>query len=258
MYYHYADGGDVNTEAQHFVDVTAGSLVQGEGLVLDWEIENTDPVGCVNAFVMYVHNSTGIWPLVYMDLDRLGRYDWSPVLANCGLWIAAPSFGSDATVPTSTTYVMHQYGTGNVDGIVGAVDLDHWVGTAAQLMEYGKQIPPTPPVDVDVQPPTPPVTVTVNTTAPLIHDVTPVTVNKETPTVNVRTTTTTVPAINSNKIKPGYKTSEFWLTLVYNVLMYITTIPGSNPFALKVITYASMALTIVSYVLGRSTVKQNT
>lgn len=63
--------------------------------------------------------------------------------------------------------------------------------------------------------------------------------------------------LTQNVIKPGYKTSEFWLTTAFNVAGYLSTVPQTNPVAVKVATYAAMAVTVVGYMLGRSNIKSN-
>src|SRR5260221_2573454 len=133
--YHFAGGSDPNTEAAYFI-AAIHPLADGDVYALDWEIEHTDPVSWVNTFVTKVHNATGAWPLVYMDIDRLDRFNWSPVLKNCGLWLAAPSYGFDQTIPGVHNIYVAQQGP-----IVNSVDTDAWFGTLEALKKYPYHLP---------------------------------------------------------------------------------------------------------------------
>lgn len=162
--YHFAGGSDAATEAAYFI-AAIHPLAVGDVYALDWEIEHDDPVGWVSAFITAVHNATGAWPLVYMDIDRLNRFDWSPVFANCPLWCAAPSYGWNDTLPVKYT-VSAQQGP-----IVNGVDTDMWFGTLEAIKACGYQgttnvpapqpvpapepAPPPPPVPEPTPPPAP-------------------------------------------------------------------------------------------------------
>jgi hypothetical protein len=79
--------------------------------------------------------------LLYINLATLNAHDWSSVLNNCGLWLAAWNNDPEATL-TNHPYVMHQYSSnGTVPGIAGRVDLDAWFGSVAQFRKYGYQVP---------------------------------------------------------------------------------------------------------------------
>lgn len=153
--YHFAGGGDPANEADFFI-AACSPLEKDDVMVLDWEIPHADPVGWCLVFVTRVHERTGVWPLIYMNLATLNSHVWNPVLANCGLWLAAWNNDPDATL-TDKFYVMHQYSSnGTVSGIAGRVDLDSFFGSVAQFKEYGYQPPVTPPVEEPVAPlPTP-------------------------------------------------------------------------------------------------------
>lgn len=181
--YHFAGGGNPVVEAEFFVK-SVSPLEKFDVLVLDWEVQHADPVGWCTQFVNRVHEMTGIWPLIYMNLSTLRSQNWDPVLANCGLWVAA--WGVDPENDLNTggkTYVMHQYTSdGSVAGIAGRVDMDAWFGTVDQFKQYGYQATdpaPTPP------PPPPPTTTT--TTLP------PATTTSTTTTTTSSTTTTLPP-----------------------------------------------------------------
>jgi hypothetical protein len=75
--------------------------------------------------------------LLYINLATLRAYDWSPVLNNCGLWIAA--WTDDPNIDINTNgypYVVHQYR--------GApLDLDAVWLTMDQFKKFGYHVPAT-------------------------------------------------------------------------------------------------------------------
>lgn len=165
--YHFAGGVNAVNEADFFI-AACSPLEENDVLVLDFEIPHPDPVGWCGAFVNRVHDRTGIWPLLYINLATLNAHDWSTILSTCGLWLAAWNNDPEATL-TNKPYVMHQYtSNGNVPGIAGRVDLDMWFGTKEQFNKYGyhKPIPiPTPqpvPIPPVIIPPDPVPTPTPN------------------------------------------------------------------------------------------------
>ncbi len=151
--YHFAGGGDPIMEANYF-NAAVSPYAAGDVYALDWEIEHPDPVGWVNAFLDHFHALTGAWPLVYMDIDRLNRFDWSSVFAKCPLWCAAPSYGWNDTLPVKYV-VSAQQGP-----IVNGVDTDMWFGTIEGLKACGYQgnhaSAPTPPTPAPSPAATPP------------------------------------------------------------------------------------------------------
>jgi lysozyme len=150
--YHFAGGKDPVVEADFFVKACS-PLVEGDVLVLDWEVQHTNPVEWCRVFAQRVHDLTGVWVLLYINLATLRAYDWSPVLNNCGLWIAA--WTGDPNIDVNTgghPYVVHQYR--------GApLDLDAVWLTMDQFKRYGYHTPqpaPTPaPQPVPVPTPAP-------------------------------------------------------------------------------------------------------
>lgn len=151
--YHFAGGNDPVNEADFFI-AACSPLEEDDVMVLDWEIPNSDPVGWCKSFRDRVHDRTGAWPLLYVNLATLNQYDWSPVLDNSGLWLAAWNNDPEATL-TNKVYVMHQYSSnGTVPGIAGRVDLDAWFGTVDEFKKYGYHTAVTAPAPAPV-PPTP-------------------------------------------------------------------------------------------------------
>lgn len=156
--YHFAGNGNPENEADFFI-AAMSPMEKDDVLVLDWEVQSADPVGWCNRFVNRVHDRTGVWPIIYMNLATLNAHNWDVVLRNCGLWIAAWNNDPNATL-TNKTYVMHQYtSSGSVPGINGRVDMDMWFGTIEQFKKYGFQ-PSVTPAPVPEPVPVPPVVVT--------------------------------------------------------------------------------------------------
>jgi hypothetical protein len=169
--YHFAGGQDPVTEADFFIRAMS-PLAENDVLALDWEIQNPDPVGWCTQFVNHVHDVTGVWPLVYLNMSTANAHDWSPVFNNCGYWCAAPSFSFDDTLPVKYPQVAQQ------GPIVDGVDTDAFFGTIEQLKAYGYhaqiQEPPTPPAPAPPAPTPDPVPVpepTTPVTPPIIQPV---------------------------------------------------------------------------------------
>lgn len=146
--YHFAGGTDPVAEANYFVNFTM-PLTENQVYALDWEVQNADPVGWCNTFMQTVHNSIGVWPLIYMNLSTLNAYDWSPVLANCGLWLADWNGDPNGDINTNHTFVMQQYSDGPV------YDHDTWFGTIEEFNAYGWHAPAPAPAPAPVPVPTP-------------------------------------------------------------------------------------------------------
>lgn len=155
LMYHFAGGADPVQEADWFIGAVS-PLAENDVLALDWEIQNPDPVGWCNAFVNRVHDRTGVWPWIYMNMSTANAYDWAPVMANCGYWCAAPSFGFDEVLPVKYPQIAQQ------GPIVGGVDTDAFFGTVEQLKLYGYHVTQPVPAPLPVPPapeplPNPPV-----------------------------------------------------------------------------------------------------
>lgn len=149
--YHFAGGTDPIAEAQQFLRAMS-PLDADDVMVLDWEVQNADPVGWCKQFVEFIHTQTGIWCLVYLNISTTNAHDWSPVLNNCGLYIAAPSYGWSDTIPVKYPVVMQQGPYITDPGISGNIDSDMWFGTVDQFKAYGYHAPGTPPTP-DPKPP---------------------------------------------------------------------------------------------------------
>lgn len=161
----------------------------------------------VAQMVNYIHDNTGVWPLLYMNLSTLNAHNWDAVLANCGLWLADWNGDPNASIPTQHTYVMQQYADGPV------YDHDEWFGTVEEFDKYGYQDTPntppapdpTPPADPAPTPPAPE-----PTPAP-VPDPTPAPAPTPDPQPSSPPTTPTTPSEPDN---PNPEGSGFWAEVV--------------------------------------------
>lgn len=118
--YHFARGGDVVKEAQWFLKNSSEQI-----LILDWEIEHSDPVGWCNKFKAEI-DKAGKTFWFYTNDARAIKYAWPE---DWFMWIARyadytgeyyPDF-----MPKCKNWKLHQYTSrGKVDGIKGNVDLN--------------------------------------------------------------------------------------------------------------------------------------
>jgi hypothetical protein len=148
--YHFAGGTDPIAEANYFL-ANMKPWNAGEVPALDWEVSNADPVGWCLQFVTHVHDTAGAWPLLYVNLATLKAHDWSPVLANCGLWLADWTGNPDSVINVGYHgYVMLQYADGPV------YDHDIWEYDIDTLKKYGWPEAPAPtPAPVPAPTPAP-------------------------------------------------------------------------------------------------------
>ena len=260
-YYHFAGGGDPVAEADYFLE-QVGDLQEGEFLALDWEIGHADPVGWCTAFVNEVHTKTNVWPLLYVNASTLNGYAWTPVTANCGVWVADWAVSPDANVATSYTYVMQQYkDNGTFPGIAGNVDSDAFFGTLDELRMYGYKATPSPS-PTPAPPATPPTPVIVpaqpqqgsgtnNEQGTVIDVVKPMPTPKPTPTpvapVTPVTSIVSKPVVSNFKKeetlfekfiselgKPA-KYSKFYIAVLGVVMAYLTHKYGNTPWLTDVV-----------------------
>lgn len=145
----------------------------------------------------YIHDQSGCWPLIYMNLSTLNAHDWDAVLALCGLWLADWSVSPNATIPTNHTYVMQQYSDGPV------YDHDEWFGTVEEFDKYGyhaNQPTPTTTSTTTAAPAPDPTTTTTTTQAPAPPEPDPTTTTTTTqapiPAPFTTTSTTSTTTVN--------------------------------------------------------------
>lgn len=85
--YHYAGGGGVIAEAEHFIN-TVKDYIGKAILVLDWEWDqnpNMDNPAYAKEWLKYVKDKTGIIPFMYMSKSVCRQYKWDP---SYPLWCA--------------------------------------------------------------------------------------------------------------------------------------------------------------------------
>lgn len=87
--YHYANGGDVASEAEHFLRNVKFAI--GEAiLVLDWESQGNptfhkNDLNWCKSWLDYVYRKTDVRPLLYISQAELSRFK---NLGDYGLWVA--------------------------------------------------------------------------------------------------------------------------------------------------------------------------
>lgn len=133
--YHYAGGGGVIAEAEHFVN-TVKEYLGRVILVLDWEGEQnpnfTNP-GYAKDWLKYVKDITGITPFIYMSKSVCRQYTWDPSFP---LWVAqyknqqptgyqAQPWTDKKGLGVWDKALIFQYSSkGQLDGYTGNLDLD--------------------------------------------------------------------------------------------------------------------------------------
>ncbi|MFC2680981.1 GH25 family lysozyme [Limosilactobacillus vaginalis] len=86
--YHYAGGGNPESEAQYFINNIKNYVGQGI-LILDWESYQNASWGNSNwalRFVTEVHRLTNVWPLIYVQESALWQV--ANCAKYCGVWVA--------------------------------------------------------------------------------------------------------------------------------------------------------------------------
>lgn len=142
--YHYASGGNVQTEADHFLQ-QVGNRIGEAVLILDWE-SYTNPAFGVNdhawvkSWCDYVKGKTGVAPVVYVQQSAMSRLSG---IGNYGLWVAQYAdmnpTGYQATPWNEGAYscVMRQYSScGRLNGYGGNLDLNKFYGDRVAWNKY--------------------------------------------------------------------------------------------------------------------------
>ncbi len=135
---------DPVAQANYFLGVV-GTVSAGDLLVLDLETTNGQTQATIESnaatFLSTVATSSGVTPFLYTSPAFLTSFTG---LGGYPLWVA--NYGvSCPDVPAAwTTYTFWQStGTGTLAALTGAVDLDSFNGTLAELLALGA--PPPPP-----------------------------------------------------------------------------------------------------------------
>lgn len=166
-FFAYPGRSSGRAQAEEFY-ARVGSLQAGESVALDMEDEaaygrvlNSSDVQWAKEFLDRAKELFGVKPLIYMNSNVLGRYDWSPVKnADYGLWLAnyGPNNGQpNGDGPSSDEWpfwAIWQFTShGNLGGI-SPVDVNLFSGDANAFLKYGLQgsAPQTPPPTPSPQP----------------------------------------------------------------------------------------------------------
>lgn len=150
-FFAYPGRGSGKRQAEEFYKIV-GQLRQGESVALDIEDEPAygrnllaSDVQWSLEFLNTAKQLFGVKPLIYMNSNVLGRYDWKPVVnGDFGLWLAnyGPNNGWPNTRPSSGEWpfwALWQYTSwGNVGGI-HPVDVNLFAGGMGEFLKYGLQ-----------------------------------------------------------------------------------------------------------------------
>lgn len=161
--YHYASGGNPESEAEFFINNVQGYLHEAI-LVLDWESGDNAAwrdSNWVARFCAHVVALTGINPMIYVQRSAVGQ---CLGLGDYGIWLAEyPDYAlrgwGDYVEPNySGDYAMHQFtSSGNIAGWGDVLDLSLFFGDANAWLAYagatGHPVPaPQPQPQTYVQP----------------------------------------------------------------------------------------------------------
>lgn len=152
--YHYANGGDVQAEADFFLNNIKGYI--GEAiLVLDWEATGNPAFGkndfnWCKSWLDYVYSKTNVRPMLYCSQSVMSRFAG---IGDYGMWIAQYA-NDDQTGYQETPWnegayacAMRQYSShGRLSGYNGDLDLDKFYGDREAWNQYagkGNAIVPT-------------------------------------------------------------------------------------------------------------------
>ena len=132
----------------------------GEGQACDVERDiGPSLVFWVHSWCATFAHYAGFNPIVYLNRDLLGKYDWSPVIQlGCGLWLAVgdgrpEDYAFDLHGWSVLAFKQYILDGVAVQGVSDGIDYDTFNGDAAAFVKYGAAgivVPPQPP-----QPPQP-------------------------------------------------------------------------------------------------------
>lgn len=160
--YHFADASPVAQQVANFLT----GWQAGELLALDWEntTDGTASLADAEAFVTAVFSQTGQVPVLYSGnvVKEALKAGPSTVLSGCRLWLA--QYANQPVLPPgwNAAWLWQWTNNGTCGGISGAVDLDSYMGSEAELRAAWTDVPsiPAPPVVTETE------TVTVTITVP--------------------------------------------------------------------------------------------
>lgn len=133
--YHYAGGGNPESEAQFFINSIRNYVGTGI-LALDWESYQNSAWGDTDwarRFVNEVHRLTNVWPLIYVQESAIWQV--ANCANDCGLWVAkyASMDWNSWVVPNMNVsagafkfVTGHQYTGGDMDRSIFYLDEVGW------------------------------------------------------------------------------------------------------------------------------------
>lgn len=143
--YHYAGGGDCNTEADYFLEHSAG-YIRKAVLILDWESNQNAAWGNPNWSTCWVNRvkqrTNGVIPMVYVQASAIDQVAGARN-AGSGLWVAQYA-NTEPTGYQSHPWKLGAYGeamrqytsTGVLPGYSGYLDLNVFRGDKTAWRKY--------------------------------------------------------------------------------------------------------------------------
>ena len=143
--YHYARGGNPETEARFFVDNVRG-YVHKSVLILDWEAQDNTAWGdkqWPRRWAREVKRLTGVNPIIYTMDSGYWQVAGMETELNCGIWIA--QYATNLVTGYQTApwnigargEVMRQYtSNGSLSGWSGRLDLNRFRGDRTAWRKY--------------------------------------------------------------------------------------------------------------------------
>ncbi len=122
--YHFLTPGNGTAQAKHFLSSLGikGKLPAGTRLALDWEASALKDPKALKDAANYIHQVTGLWPLVYTSASQVSRA--KAAVPNAPLWEAKWS----GSVPSNVPFVQTSDGPG--------YDHDVFNGSLAALEKF--------------------------------------------------------------------------------------------------------------------------
>lgn len=143
--YHYARGGNPETEARFFVDNVRG-YIRKSVLILDWEAQDNTAWGdkqWPRRWAREVKRLTGVNPIIYTMDSGYWQVAGMETELNCGIWIAQYATNMVTGYQTAPWNigargeVMRQYtSNGSLSGWSGRLDLNKFRGDRAAWRKY--------------------------------------------------------------------------------------------------------------------------
>lgn len=154
--YHKVGWTDPIAEADAFVNAMS-PLAKNDGLMYDIEPASDVAIPAnwsewEQQFVQRIWDRTHTYPFRYLNVSMTNAMPKQGIVVNCPSWVAAPSFGWNATLPVDVVVIMQQGPTAHIPGItMNICDTDMFFGTIEEYLKCTYQ------PEVSVSQPTTPV-----------------------------------------------------------------------------------------------------